>query len=98
MEDRTSGNPNELPPIFGLLLDRSTRTLVTSEVVVPILYGLRFVKLLTLGDFVRRFGAGGRWNRDYALFTCDDEVTKVSSVCTVEPVFQSLIKGLVGEG
>lgn len=93
MEDRTSWDPDELPPIFGSLLDRIARILIVGEVVVPLLHGLGFIVLVILGgDGVWAFGAGCRWDRDFAFFTRGDEVTKVSSVRTVEPVFQSLIE------
>ena len=90
MKDCTSGNPDKLPPLFGLLVDRIARGLVTGQVVVPFLYGLGFGKLIVVGgDAVY---AVVRWNRDFAFFTCDDEVTEVPPVCTVETVLQSLIK------
>ena len=92
VEDRASWNSDKFPPNFRLLLNRIVPGFVASEIVVPILYGFGFVEFIVLGDgCARTFGAGVRWNRDFAFFTCGDEVTKVSSVCTVELIFQSLI-------
>jgi hypothetical protein len=90
MEDRTSGNPDKFLSIFGLILDRIVRGFVTGEVVVPFLHGHGFLKLIIVGgDEVCTLA---RWNRNFAFFACDDEMTKVSSVCTVELVFQSLVR------
>ena len=69
------------------------RSLVTSGVIVPILYRLDLVEpIIIRGDDVWTFGHWDFLMRDYALFACNDEVTKVSPVCAVEPVFQLLIK------
>ena len=93
MEDRTSWNPDKFSPVVGLFLDRTTCGFVTSEVVVPILYRLGFVQLVVHGgDGFRALGAGVHWNCDFAFFTCNNEVTKVSPICTVESVFQLLVK------
>jgi len=90
MEDRTSGNPDKFPSIFGLLLDRIAHGFVAGEVVVPFLRGHGFLKLvIVVGDAECTFAG---WKRDLAFFACDDEVTKISSVCTVETVFQSLVR------
>ena len=90
MEDRTSRDPNKLPPVVRLLLDRTTRSFVTSKVVVSIWYVLGLVELFIIrGDGAWAFR---HWNRDYAFFTRDDEVTKISPICAIEPVFQLLIK------
>ena len=65
-EDRTSWNLGKSLLIIGLLLDRTTRNLVTSEVIVPVLYGLDLVEPIIIGgDGVWTFG---RWNRDNALY------------------------------
>ena len=57
---------------------------------VLILYGLDLVELIIVrGDGAWTFV---RWNRDYALFAFDDEVTRVPPVCAIKPVFQLLIK------
>lgn len=92
MENRTSGNPDYLPPILILLL---VRDLVTSEVIVLLLNGLGVIEFIGLGDGMR---AALRWIRDFAFFTRDDEMTKILSFCTVEPVFQSLMKRQVSKG
>ena len=89
VEDRAGGNPGKLLPIFGLVTGRLVCEFVMREVVVPLLNGHRFVELITVNEVVSR---SIRWNRNFAFFACDDEVTKVSSVCTVETVFQSLTK------
>ena len=61
------------------------------KIVVSLLHGLGVVGFVIVsGDGVWVFGAGTSWNSDLSFFTCGDEVTKVSPVCTVEAVFQSL--------
>ena len=90
MEDRTSGNPDNLPPVLILLL---VRDLVTSEVIILLLIGLRVIELIGLGDGM---WAPVRWNGDFAFFTRDDKVAKVSPVNTIELVFLSLNKEVSG--
>lgn len=76
MEDRTGGNPDKLPLILLLVVGSP----VTCVVVVLFLNSHRIINLLGIG--MPTF-----WNRDYALFTREDEVPKVSPVYTIEPVF-----------
>jgi len=98
MEDRTSWNPDELPLIFRALQDRDVLIFIMSKVVVSFLHGFGVIGFIILrGDGVWAFGAGGSWDRDLAFFTRGDEMAKVSSVCTVEPVFQSLTKRRVSK-
>jgi hypothetical protein len=86
MENRTSWDPDKLPPILVLIWSRS----VACVVVVLFLNGHRICELFGIGgDGV---GMSVRWNRDYTFFTCDDEVTKVSPVYAVESIFLPLIK------
>lgn len=88
MEDRTSGDPDNLPPIVILLL---VCDLVTSDVVVLLLNGFGVI------GFRDGMWMPVRWDRDSALSTRDDEMTKVLPFCTIEPVFQSLKKRWVNE-
>jgi len=91
VEDRTSGNPDKLLPFFRLLLDRIAPAFVTSEVEVPVLHEFGSVQVITFRDDGMWMSA--RRDRDFTLFTCNDEVAKVSSVCTIKIVFQPLIRG-----
>jgi len=93
MEDCTSWNPDEFLPIFGALYNRIVRSFVMGKIVVPLFHGVGVVGFVILRcDGVWAFGPVTSWNSDFAFFTRGDEVTKVSPVCTIEPVFQSLVK------
>ena len=95
MEDCTSGDPDKLPPVFGFLLRGIIRNFIMSVVVVSFLYGHGFFEFVMFGgNFVPIFAR----NRDFAFFTCDDETAKVSSVRTVETVFQSLMMKWLSQG
>ena len=99
MEDRTSWNSGEFPSIFRALQDRVVLIFIMSKIEVSLLNGFGIVVFVILrGDGVWAFRAGTVRNRDFAFFTRGDEMTKVSPVRTVEPIFQSLIKGWVSEG
>lgn len=86
MEDRTSGNPDKLSPVLILIVGGS----VTCVVVVLFLDGHRVLELIGIGSYGEWMAV--RWNCDHAFLACDDEVTKVSPIYTVEAVFLSLIK------
>ena len=86
MEDRASGDPDNLPPILIIVL---ALDLVTGEVIVLLLNGLGIIEFLGLGDGM---WAPLRWNGDFTFFTRDNEVTEVLPFCAVEPVLQSLIE------
>jgi len=93
MEDRTSWNPDEFPSVFRALQDRVVLIFIMSKVEISLLHGFGILGLVVVrGDGVWALGARTGWNRDFAFFTCGDEMTKISPVRTVKPVFQSLIK------
>jgi len=89
VEDGTSLNPDKFLSIFGVFTDGIDRGPIASQVVIPFLYGHGFIEFVVVGgdtDWTL-----GHWNRDLTLFTRDDEVAEISSVCAVEMIFQSLI-------